>query len=480
MKTKRNRGLTAQIADREDLPRSIHIVLIPGFVGFDALGQLEYYARVTPVFRQWLVDHQLSNVVLHYFDNFPTASVGTRAKRLLAYLLKRFARGEFSPEDNIVLVGHSTGGLDIRRLLWNLMEDLDKKLPVDGIAADDLDVPTAADIASLIKRVVFLSVPQYGTNIANWVRDWWLVRKGVVDGLRLSLGGSQVPILDIIEYGVSELAAIGTNLDVALAVRDALAEAEPVWCKTPMLTAQAQEAASKLGLWLRHIASDFTVINDLSAIKESALQNNDGKDIDDEVSPAHFSPSRRLQEQLNWQKFGIKTQSYATIAQPPPGFDHNDPIALDDLLKAWTYPQQIWQALTSSTDIVYRTCYRACASGPFEDPTTKPLPRLLWGSSLPHQIRDWENDGVVNTASMLWPNEEETYLLECDHMDIVGHFDRFKSSKDSVRLYDAYDLLNSASGFNQASFELLWNHVFTFCATPETVAEVVGQRMSKG
>jgi len=27
-----------------------HIILVPGFAGFDALGQLEYYAGVTPLF----------------------------------------------------------------------------------------------------------------------------------------------------------------------------------------------------------------------------------------------------------------------------------------------------------------------------------------------------------------------------------------------------------------------------------------------
>jgi hypothetical protein len=33
--------------------RRLHIVLIPGFAGFDALGQLEYYAGITALFRKW-------------------------------------------------------------------------------------------------------------------------------------------------------------------------------------------------------------------------------------------------------------------------------------------------------------------------------------------------------------------------------------------------------------------------------------------
>lgn len=97
----------------------VHIVLIPGFAGFDALGQLEYYAGVTPQFQLWKKSGASSRtgVALHYFDNFPTAAVRTRAARLRNYLATRFARGEFVRGDRIALVGHSTGGLDIRCLL---------------------------------------------------------------------------------------------------------------------------------------------------------------------------------------------------------------------------------------------------------------------------------------------------------------------------------------------------------------------------
>ncbi len=62
----------------------VHIVLVPGFAGFDALGQLEYYAGVTPEFQRWkqLPENRGTDVDLHYFDNFPTAAVRTRAGRL--------------------------------------------------------------------------------------------------------------------------------------------------------------------------------------------------------------------------------------------------------------------------------------------------------------------------------------------------------------------------------------------------------------
>src|SRR4051794_6530785 len=101
-----------------------HIVLVPGSGGFDALGQIEYYAGLTPVFEAWATEAEpgspASRATLRYFQNVPTAAVKTRAAMLHDYLIKRVARREFQPGDRIALVGHSTGGLDIRQLLWNL------------------------------------------------------------------------------------------------------------------------------------------------------------------------------------------------------------------------------------------------------------------------------------------------------------------------------------------------------------------------
>jgi hypothetical protein len=150
----------------------VHVVLVPGFAGFDALGQLEYYAGVTPLFQSWKDGHKdRGRVVLHYFDNFPTAAVITRAERLRRYLAKRIARGEIQNRDAVVLVGHSTGGLDIRSLLYSHHPDIQ----IDGGAAQ----VKREEILDFVQGVVFLSVPQWGTNIADWCANirsrggWW-------------------------------------------------------------------------------------------------------------------------------------------------------------------------------------------------------------------------------------------------------------------------------------------------------------------
>ena len=445
-----------------------HIVLVPGFAGFAALGQLEYFARVTLQFGLWKRDgrSQGRNAVLHYFPNFPTAAVATRAQRLRAYLAKRCARGSFFLDDNpieesdsIALVGHSTGGLDIRRLLWDLAKDYKAKVSylVDGISSDShLEVP-AENLLRLVDRVVFLSVPQFGTNIADWVLAHAPGRHAVVADLRASIAASQMPVLDRLQNWLTRSVSAASDLDLFYAVQDALSEAEPPSAPDPMRMLMAQEAASELALWMRHIASDFGAINDLSA----AVPDGDIS------SPAHFSAALRKQEMADWIKHGIKTRSYATLGSRPFDFDPGRPAPPWDLLNPCSYPETTpGTSAKAATDIVYRTCYRASAGGPFDYPGVgfpKPF-KLADTSGVEHAIARWDNDGIVNTASMLWPNGQDTRLVSADHMDIVGHYQRVRSpDADDGRTYDAYDLLKSGSGFDQAAFWKVWKEVFDFC-----------------
>jgi len=433
----------------------MHVVLIPGFAGFDALGQLEYYAGVTPLFRRWQEKHRdRATAVLHYFDNFPTAAVVTRSERLSQYLVKRFARGEFSSDDRIALVGHSTGGLDIRLLLWHLAQ-LAKPVLTDGGRGKNKAVEVdPREILKRVDRVVFISVPQWGTNIADWVRTYGTERKVVVAQLRAAVAASQLPLVDAFEHLISSAAAALANTDVLFAVQDALRETEEDTTKGPMHTAQAQEAASLLGLWLRHIATDFSAIDDLAAQSSS----------DNSASPAHFTPVQRKQEQAIWKRHGIQTLSFATIGNNPFDFPKGA-IPRWDLLKPWTYPEfNKDKKRAAETDAFYRMCYRACAGGPFKcPPHSDTLVVRGLRSGEPREIAAWDNDGIVNTASMLWPNQEETLLVDGDHMDVVGHYKRVRAIQGSDREFQAYDLLKSHSGFISATFDEVWTSIFDFC-----------------
>lgn len=445
----------------------LHVVLVPGFAGFDALGQLDYYSGVTPLFDAWTTKHPdaRGRVVLHYFDNFPTAAVVTRAARLRAYLAKRIKRGEFAGDDRVVLVGHSTAGLDIRQLLWDLSRNPDEKIPVDSDSRSILEVH-AHEILDKIRAVVFLSVPHEGTATAEWVRTYWLARKIVVAELRAAVFGSQWPPVDAIEKLLAGAAGGAAGAELLYAVRDSLAEADAgLWPHDPIRTASAHECASQLALWLRHMASDFNVINDLAPTSERELG----------TSPAHFDSATRDREKQAWTDLGIDARSYATLGRRPFDFGHLESAPLWDLAKPWTYPDFTRSNLScSDTDFVYRACYRACAGtapgpivpAPLPPPLNERLAAVIaeWNVS---EIEAWDSDGIVNTRSMLRPPVGPVVLVPADHMDIVGHYQlvpvrQAEGAQADGRRYHTYDLLKSQSQFGDQTFAEVWDDVLDF------------------
>ncbi len=426
---------------RQDGKR-IHIVLIPGFAGFDALGQLEYYAGVTSRF----ASVRTNNAVLHYFDNFPTAAVITRATRLRSYLAKRIARGEISPEqDEVVLVGHSTGGLDIRWLLWDLHQHGGEWLVDGGVKIE------ASEILQAVHRVVFLSVPHWGTNIADFVHGQWLLREAMVGELQAAVAGSQFMLLDWIETAIAGSFADVSRAGLFRAMQDALSEANEYNGQPgPIRKADAHEAASQLALYIRHMASDFRAIDDLTCSPFHA----------DKVSPAHFSPDDRAQELR--QLRGVDFRSYVTIGRRPFRFEPGQPASAWELTKPWTYPEVTKdRVLSKGTDIVYRTCYRACAGGPFRRPNVSGAISQRMPGAPQRGLELWDNDGIVNTLSMLWPRGDNV-LVAADHMDIVGQYKPVRADPGEGRVHRAYDLLNSGKEFGDQMFERIWEDVFTF------------------
>lgn len=385
--------------------------------------------------------------MLHYFDNLPTATVVTRATRLQTYLGKRIARGEISTNDDVILVGHLLGGLDIRQLVWDLRRRK-KPIVIDGGAKVE-----PGKILERVRRVVFLSVPHWGTNIADWVRAHPVWREAVIAELRAAVGGSQLLILERIEGWITGAAACLTGAGLLRAVQDALSEAnEHNGSPGPARTAEALEAASQLALYLRQMASDFRAIDDLTSQAPSG----------EAESPAHFTNERQEELKL-WRELHINVRSYASLGRRPFPFDPGRPAPTWELTLPWTYPEfERDVTLSADTDIVYRICYRACAGGPFKRPIhSGTVTRRIPGCPN-HAIELWDNDGIVNTASMLWPDGENV-LVPADHMDIVGQYKPIKAMGGGGRKFQAYDLLKSDSGFGDEIFNAVWREILGFC-----------------
>ena len=90
-----------------------------------------------------------------------TSDVSTRAETLGAWWAEQLTLGTLRPDDPIHLVGHSTGGLDIRELVWRLSrsgaDDPWERLGVSG-----------EEMRAQLRSVQFLSTPHRGTNLARW------------------------------------------------------------------------------------------------------------------------------------------------------------------------------------------------------------------------------------------------------------------------------------------------------------------------
>jgi hypothetical protein len=167
-------------------------------------------------------------------------------------------------------------------------------------------------------------------------------------------------------------------------------------------------------------------------------------------------------------------------------------------------------ALHTRPALLFEFAYGACAVGAFENPNardTRSVPELLLTGTTqamdPSSISAADSDGVVNTLSMLWPHDADpqlhaAFFVRADHADVIGHYRRRPSlvstehgtenapeqgtenasenaseqaseqgsepaaSPNSDRLYDAYDLFESGSGFDDARFGQLWRGIFAF------------------
>jgi pimeloyl-ACP methyl ester carboxylesterase len=156
--------------------RTAQVILVPGFFGFGRLGDISYFAGVRAALSSALLRRGIA-VELREVLTPPTASIRQRAARVLEALVEA-ARGE----GEIHLVGHSTGGLDVRLAIAETAA-----LPTDAVFED----------YERIRSVVSVACPHYGTRTATYftrplgrVLFRWLARYGafMLERGRLPLG----------------------------------------------------------------------------------------------------------------------------------------------------------------------------------------------------------------------------------------------------------------------------------------------------
>jgi hypothetical protein len=122
---------------------------VPGFLGFANLGRLTYFGHVGRILSERLAALGLKPHI-HIVRTPPTASLPERAARVVETIDATAQRGG-AP---IHLIGHSSGGLDVRLL-----------------TAPGVGLPTTLDVerlAARVRTVVTVATPHHGTPLASF------------------------------------------------------------------------------------------------------------------------------------------------------------------------------------------------------------------------------------------------------------------------------------------------------------------------
>jgi triacylglycerol lipase len=126
-----------------------HIYLVPGFLGFAKLGRLNYFGHVQRILAARCAALEV-DARIHVVSTRPTTSLPSRASRVAETIAATAGDGD----GPIHLIGHSSGGLDVRLL-----------------TAPEVALPTRLDVERLVERVrtvVTVSTPHHGTPLASF------------------------------------------------------------------------------------------------------------------------------------------------------------------------------------------------------------------------------------------------------------------------------------------------------------------------
>jgi hypothetical protein len=245
---------------------------------------------------------------------------------------------------------------------------------------------------------------------------------------------------------------------VTQAVLDVQRELETKEGDSSLSKEYARQARADVGLFFDDVDSDFLAIKDLAA----RIESHDPPRLVD----AGFEMERAL-----WTREGIETLSFATVAKCP-----FDAARMKDSRKLASLLRVVRAILhrSQTTDPIFRLVYALCAEGPFLDKFSS-LPQPLHATELStgnaRSVHAWDNDGIANTASMLWPGGKNTLLVDGDHGDIIGHFELQRAPAPSEpglrqgRVYSSYDFFASDSAFGPKTFAEVWQRVFDFCVS---------------
>jgi hypothetical protein len=385
----------------------VEVFLVPGFLGFESLGGLEYFIDVSDVVKQKLGTDGV-DVVVYPTETEPAGSLNRRA----AKLAEQVAEHHSMDAKSVHFVGHSTGGLDIRLLLspGNAVEQGYER----AAAAGQEGARKVLDALQKTQSAVSVATPHYGSPIASAALrlDVDLLLRGARELLELA------PTSYVLAK-VLEVAGIAAELLEGLPQEESFLK----WVTGRVFS----KPSDQLVHYLRHVTADAGALRNLT---------QEGTD---------------LANALLIDRPGVEYGSIITGTDKRAGFvKTSDPfLFLNTLLF-----QATWRIVArENPDYPYSPDSTKISTVHADDLSAK----LDVGKL---HIDDDTSDGVVPTASQAYG--KILGVFASDHLDCVGHYPHTQADGHRVTGW-----VRSGAAFNSERFKLLWTKVCDFMSSHE-------------
>ncbi len=376
-----------------------HVYMSPGMFGFGQIGSYSYFAHVERELtaRFAATGHDL---ITHVFGDLPTASVRRRATRL-AELVAQTARDD----GPIHLLGHSTGGLDVRLVA----SPATRSIPPETLGW----LPQLASVTTM-------NTPHFGTPLASFFStangQQVLAALSVLTAIGLSLGSRPLA-------GTSVLLGLLRGRDKALPFKHRMLGR----AIESMIDLVDDARGADVRKFLHAVHDDQGSMVQLSPesmdLVSAGLENRPGVVYQSTASMAPAPQPRRWLEAFGHPGRAVSFGLFVTLHRITAAYDPRYPCTAQR-----EEPPQVG------------------------DPAEAQLCRLL--SAHP---AIGANDGVVPIRSQLWGTLVWAGLG--DHLDVLGHY---RDDRDPLALRAElrhHDWLTSGSSFGDRDFTALMDAI---------------------
>lgn len=382
----------------------VEVFLVPGFLGFESLGGLDYFIDVEEVVQKNLGASGVT-VKVYPTETEPAGSLQQRA----AKLADQVAEHHSTDAKSVHFVGHSTGGLDIRLLLspGNAVEQERER----RAAAGEEGARKVLDALQRTHSATSVATPHYGSPIASVALrlDVDLILRAVSEVLELA------PTSYLLAKGL-QVAGVVSGLMSGLP-RD---ESFINW----ILGRVFSQPPESLVKYLQRVAADAGALRNLT------------------------QEGTNLANALLIDRPDVRYGSIITGTQRPGGAIRTpDPFLIFNTLLF----RAAWRIVAAENPNFPYAGRNAELTKCHDDDVSAGL------DVGELQIDDDTNDGVVPTASQ--PHGTILGAFASDHLDCVGHYPHTQADGIEVTGW-----VRSGAGFNSDRFHLMWARISDFIA----------------